>query len=106
MPLEPGLIGYAALASLSLVQKKHRHAPMQSLIPTPRTAYMAGIALLLLSLMLAMLRSGGGLGVVGWIGQLCVAGTILVLLMSWRPRVALLLALGALGAGLALSVVA
>lgn len=103
MSLEPGLIAYAALANLAMARKKHRPAP-----PLPQTALPSvvrgiGILLLLVSAMAAMLRFGAAQGIVAWTGQLCVAGTALVLLMSWRPRAALMLGVPALLAAIAVA---
>jgi hypothetical protein len=94
MPLESGLIAYAALANLALARPKHRPMSPLPLMASPAVARKLGV--LLLSVLAAMLRFGVAQGVVGWIGQLCVAGAVLVLLMSWRSRVALMLGLPAL----------
>ncbi|MBN8819823.1 MAG: DUF3325 family protein [Sphingomonas sp.] len=96
------MISYAALASLALVQKKNRPTPPPRLLPTRRVALCLGIALLLVAALVAIGRWGGGLGFASWIGQLSVAGVMLVLLMSWRPRIALLSAPWFLAAGFAL----
>lgn len=96
MPLESGLIAYAALANLALSRPKHRPMPPLGLMASPAVARKVGVLLLLLSVLAAMLRFGVAQGIVGWIGQLCVAGAVLVLLMSWRSRVALMLGMPAL----------
>lgn len=91
MSLEAGLIAYAALANIALARKKHRLVPpVQGMLP-PSVARSAGIFLLLLSIAVAIVRFGGAQGVVAWTGQLCVAGGIFVLLLSWRARTALML---------------
>jgi hypothetical protein len=100
MPLEGALIGYAALASLALVQKKNRPAHAGALLPSPPAARSLGIALLLLSALVVVRESGAAMGSVVWIAQLCVAGTALVLLLSWRPQLAYLIAVGVGVAGL------
>lgn len=92
MSLETGLISYAALASLALVVKKHRPSPPLPAMPSPRTARLTGWLLLAVALVVAMLRVGPEQGIVTWIWQMCVAGAILVLLLSWRSRLALALA--------------
>lgn len=101
MPIEPGLIGYAALASLTLGMKKHRPTPPLPLMPSPQSARLLGWLLIACAAVIAILRFGPALGIVAWTGQLCLGGAALVLLLSWRPRVALLLAAPALGLALA-----
>lgn len=92
MPIEPGLIGYAAFASLALAMKKHRPAHPIPLMPSLHSARPLGWMLIACAGVVAILRFGGAQGVVAWIGQMCVAGAAMVLLLSWRPRIALLLA--------------
>lgn len=96
MLLEPGLIGFAGLTSLALAMKKHRPALAPPRAPPPDAARALGWALLALAAAVAVWRLGPGLGVTAWIGQLGVAGAVLVLLMSWRPALAPALALSAL----------
>ena len=59
---------------------------------------LAGL-LLALSATVAMFRFGAAMGVAAWIGQLSVGGALLVLLLSWRPRLALSFAALAFGLG-------
>lgn len=92
MLLEPGLIGYAALASLTLAMKKHRPVPQLPAMPLPALARAGGWLLLALSAAVAIVRFGPVVGVAAWIGQLCIAGAMLVLILSWQPRRALALA--------------
>lgn len=92
MSLETGLISYAAFASLALAVRKHRPAPPLPVMPSARAARLLGWLLLAIALIVAMLRVGPAQGVVAWIGQMCVAGAILVLLLSWQSRLALMLA--------------
>lgn len=99
MPLETGLLSYAALATLALAVKKHRPKNLP-LLPSTTIAKVVGWTLLALSAIAAMLRFGPALGSVAWVGQLCVSGALFVLLLSWRPRLALLLAGSALAAAL------
>jgi hypothetical protein len=96
MPLESGLIAYAAFANLAVGIKKHRpKKPVPAMLAPPK-ARIAGAVLLALSLIVAVLRFGGAQGFVAWVGELCIAGAALVLLMSWRPRLALGLSLATL----------
>ncbi|OAN54803.1 DUF3325 family protein [Sphingobium sp. TCM1] len=92
MSLEPGLISYAALASLALSVKKHRPTPPLAFMPSPTMARMTGWLLLAVALLLSLWRFGGPQGVVAWIGQTCVAGAVFVLMLSWRSRAAFTLA--------------
>lgn len=89
-PLEPGLIAYAAWASLALATR--RGLPRPPLPVTPRTALAAGWSLLALSLAIAVLRLGPPIGVVAWVAELMLAGVALVLILSWRPKLAIALA--------------
>ncbi|MDF0542152.1 DUF3325 domain-containing protein [Sphingobium sp. H39-3-25] len=96
MPLESGLIAYAAFANLAVAIKKHRpKKPVPAMLAPPR-ARLVGAVLLAISLIVAVLRFGGAQGFVAWVGELCIAGAMLVLLMSWRPRLALSLGLATL----------
>ncbi|HUD92374.1 DUF3325 family protein [Sphingobium sp.] len=96
MSLETGLISYAALASLALAVKKHRPSPPLPAMPSPRAARLIGWLLLAAALAVGILRVGPEQGIVAWIWQMCIAGAILVLLLSWRSRMALALAAPAL----------
>lgn len=102
MPLEPLLAAYAGLASLAQATKRHRIALPEGVLSAPAVARAIGVGLLALSLVLAIARFGAAIGPVAWTGQLCLAGGTLVLLMSWRPRLALALALPALAGALVL----
>lgn len=103
MSLETGLIGYAALASLALAVKKYRPAQPLPAMPSLEVARPLGWALLILAAVVAIARFGAGLGVVAWIGQLCIGGAALVLLLSWRPRLAYGLAVPSAAVGLLLT---
>lgn len=103
MPFEAGFISYAAFASLTLAMKKHRPSPPLIVMPSPDQARIIGWLLLAVAATLAMWRFGPALGVITWIGQMCVMGGALVLLQSWKPRQALLLAVPALAVGLILT---
>lgn len=106
MQLDPALISYAGLASLALSVKRHRPVPPLPLMPRSGTARLAGWLLLLAALLVSIRHLGGAQGVVAWIGQTCLAGAALVLLMSWRPRLAFLLAIALLLVAIPLASVA
>lgn len=100
MPFEPGLIAYAGLAHLAMARHKFRAAsPLPIGIPFPAVR-AAGIVLLMLSMVAAMLRFGPAQGAAAWTGQMCIAGVALVLLLSWRPRTALMLSVPILVIGM------
>lgn len=92
MPYESGLISYAAFASLALAMEKHAGGLAWSALPSQHVLRGLGWTLLALSAMAAMTRLGAALGLTTWIGQMCVAAPLLVLLLSWRPRLAVILA--------------
>jgi len=92
MPYESGLISYAAFASLALAMKKHGSSLGWSALPPPRVLRMLGWALLALSAMAAVARLGLALGVTAWFAQMCVAAPLLVLVLSWRPKLSAILA--------------
>lgn len=92
MPYDSGLISYAAFASLALATRKHGHSLGWSALPPQRVLRILGWALLALSAMTAVARLGPALGVTAWIGQMCVAAPLLVLILSWRPRLSAILA--------------
>lgn len=85
MSLETGLIGFAALASLAVAMKKHRTGPSLPRWFAAPIARVLGWSLLGLSAIVACAGFGVALGMVAWIGQLSVAGVLLILLLSWRP---------------------
>jgi hypothetical protein len=99
MPLEPGLIGYAAWASLALASKRDLSKAAPRMAPSPRLAMILGYGLLAVSAVAAVQRFGAPIGVVAWLAQLSTAGVLVVLLLSWRPKLALALALPSLAAG-------
>lgn len=78
--------------------KKHRAKVQLSFLPPAPTARILGWLLLGLSAVAAIMAFGPSSGWVAWIGQLSVAGALLVLLMSWRP------AITPLAAGMALTI--
>jgi 4-hydroxybenzoate polyprenyltransferase len=97
MPLEAGLLGYAAWTSLALASK--RGLPSLPVSLSPHTGRFVGYALLALSAISAVLRFGPPIGVVAWLAQLCVAGALVIVILSWRPKLALALGVPALAAG-------
>ena len=88
MWFETGLISLAALTCLALAMRKHRSQVALGVMASPPVARVLGWALLGLSAVVAIGRFGVPFGLAAWVGQLCVAGVALVLLMSWRPGVA------------------
>jgi hypothetical protein len=92
MPYESGLISYAAFASLALATKKHGSGMTWSGLPSRRALRVLGWTLLAFSAVVAVAQLGPALGVTAWIGQMSLAGPFLVLLLSWRPRLAMILA--------------
>jgi uncharacterized membrane protein YhdT len=92
MPYDSGLISYAAFASLALAMKKHGNSLGWSALPPPRVLRILGWALMALSVIVAVARLGLALGVTAWFAQLCVAAPLLVLMLSWRPRLSAILA--------------
>ena len=103
MPLEPGLIAYAGLASLAAARSKHWPARRLPAALSPSVAKATGVVQLALSIIVAFSAYGPTQGAVAWIGQLCIAGVALVLLMSWRFHAALKLGIVSLLAALALA---
>lgn len=92
MPYESGLISYAAFTSLALAMKKHRPGLEPLPLPSRRALRVLGWALLAISAVVAVAQLDPALGVTAWIGQMCIAAPLLVLLLSWRPRLATILA--------------
>lgn len=87
MPLDVALFAYAGLAGLALGTHQHRRVafPAFGTVP-PRSARIAGSALIVLSLAAAMLDFGVAQGVVAWFGLLSVAALCLILLLSRWPQ--------------------
>lgn len=81
-------LSFAALAALCLSQHRH-HAEILGSRPGGRRVFLLrvlgwlGIAL---SLLLAGYTEGWAFGSVQWIGALTGAGFVLVLLLSYKPR--------------------
>jgi hypothetical protein len=103
MPLEPALISYAAWASLALAYKRGLPPTPPRITPPPRLAMIGGYVLLAIAAVFAVLRFGPPIGVVAWLAQLSAAGALIIILLSWRPKLALALAFPALGAAILLT---
>lgn len=88
MSVEAGLIAFAGLTCLSLAMKKHRAKVRVRHIPSSTVTRTMGWLLLGVSFVVAIFAFGPAMGVVAWMGQLSVAGAILVLMMSRRPGIA------------------
>lgn len=90
MPLDAALFAYAGLAGLALGTHQHRRVALPVIgTVEPRTAKLAGGALMALSILAAMLGYGAAQGIVAWVGLLSIAGVCLVLLLSRWPQGAL-----------------
>jgi hypothetical protein len=89
MPLEPGLIAYAGLATIAAARKKHRRTGNVTTALSPAIAKGIGALLLATSIFVAFRSFGPFQGVVAWTGQLCVAAVVLVLIMSWNSNASL-----------------
>ncbi|MEW5685225.1 MAG: DUF3325 domain-containing protein [Pseudomonadota bacterium] len=88
MSPEAGLISFAALTCLAAAMKKHRTGLTLPAQASPRGVRILGWTLLALAAAVGVRQAGVAMGLTAWIGQLCVAGAILVLVMSWRPALA------------------
>lgn len=95
MPFEAGLYAYAGLACLATSMGRHRPRPGRVPLPHPQYASAIGATLLALAVLTAVRRLGPEQGIVAGVAQICLAAGLLVLLMSWRQRTALALALPA-----------
>ncbi|MCK9801215.1 hypothetical protein BK634_28825 [Pseudomonas chlororaphis] len=98
------LLCYAGFTGLCLAMDRH-HADVLGHKASARRRQglrLGGWALLSLSLAAAVDAAGWGLGLVQWCAVLMLSGLLLVLLLPYRPRLALLMA----GLGLLASPVA
>ena len=98
------LLCYGGFTALCLSMDRH-HAELLGRKPSSRRRQqmkLAGWLLLALSLWAAVASTGWGLGLVEWCAVLMLSALLLVLLMPYRPRLALSLA----GVSLLLSPVA
>ncbi|WP_413703556.1 DUF3325 domain-containing protein [Pseudomonas sp. Pseusp16] len=88
------LLCYAGFTALCLSMDRH-HAELLGHKPTPRRRFglkLLGWLLLSWSLWAAVVAAGWGSGLVQWFGMLMLSALLLVLLMPYRPHLALSLA--------------
>ena len=88
------LLCYAGFTALCLSMDRH-HADLLGRKPSQRLCLglkLAGGLLLVLSLWLAVSVPGWALGLVEWFAVLMLSALLLVLLLPYRPRLALALA--------------
>ena len=88
------LLCYAGFTALCLSMDRH-HAELLGHKPTQRRRLglkLLGWLSLSLSLWAAVVAAGWGLGLVQWFGLLMLSALLLVLLIPYRPRLALSLA--------------
>ncbi len=93
MPFEAGLFAYAGLAGMAAAMSRHRPRTGRIPLPHPHLARAIGATLLALAMLVAIRRFGPEQGIVAGVAQICLAASLLVLLMSWRQQVAFALAL-------------
>lgn len=82
MSLEPALLAFGALACLMAAMPKHRSLHPAFRLLNPQTSRPLGWGLLAIGAVIAVLREGLAFGLVTWLGQLSLAGALLVLLSS------------------------
>lgn len=85
------LLAYAGMAALCQGLERH-FKPVWQRLPSPglrRALRLGGWALLLASLAACVQAWGWAMGPVGWFGQMSLGGFVLVLLLPYRPRLAL-----------------
>jgi hypothetical protein len=88
------LLCYGGFTALCLSMDRH-HAELLGRKPSPRRRQgmrIGGWLLLALSLWAAVSVAGWGLGLVQWFAVLMLSALLLVLLLPYRPRLALSLA--------------
>ncbi|HEY4369155.1 MAG TPA: DUF3325 domain-containing protein [Steroidobacteraceae bacterium] len=87
---------YTGLALLSLAMNRHAREILQREPSGTQRFYLRvmGWGALLISLLLAIYRSGWPIGAVEWVGMLTAGGLSLVFLLTYSPRIAGALALG------------
>jgi hypothetical protein len=98
------LLCYAGFSALCLSMDRH-HGELLHSKPSPRRRLglrVGGWLLLIVSIWPAVLATGWSQGLVEWCAVLMLSGLLLVLLLPYRPRLALILA----GIGLLASPVA
>jgi hypothetical protein len=87
------LLAFAGFAALSLAMSKH-FATVMSRELTTRTQWLLhalGTALLAITLMWCIRLEGIGVGIVGWCGVLTVSGICVASLLTYRPRMLVLI---------------
>lgn len=88
------LLCYGGFAALCLSMDRH-HVDLLGRKPSTRRRHLmrlGGWLLLALSLWAAVSATGWGLGLVEWFAVLMMSALVLVLLLPYRPRLALALA--------------
>ena len=88
------LLCYSGFTALCLSMERH-HAELIGRKPSPRRRQamrVGGWLLLTVSLWAAVTSTGWSLGLVEWFAVLMLSALLLVLLMPYRPRLALTLA--------------
>ncbi|MHC8409657.1 DUF3325 domain-containing protein [Pseudomonas sp. Hz4] len=88
------LLCYGGFTALCLSMDRH-HAELLGRKPSTRRRQgmkLSGGLLLAFSLWAAVSSTGWGLGLVEWLAVLMLSALVLVLLMPYRPRLALVLA--------------
>lgn len=88
------LLSYAGFSALCLSMPRH-HAELLGAKPSARRRHglaLAGWLLLALSLLAAVAANGWSFGLVDWFAVLMLSALALVLLLPYRPRLALALA--------------
>jgi hypothetical protein len=88
-------LAYSGFCSLCLAMDRH-HADLFGTRPSAgraRLLYWGGWTLLALALWLSIAAHGVAVGSVLWVGLLSVAAVTLVLLLTYRPRLAAVAAL-------------
>lgn len=91
------LLAYSGMIGLCQGMERHYKQVWQRL-PAPllrRGLRVAGWALLVASFAACVMAWGWSMGPVGWFGQISLAGFVLILLLPYRPRLAVLLPLAA-----------
>lgn len=96
MLLEGLMTAYAAFAMLAIGMKRYRPAVGDGVGPSSHVSRLGGAMLLILSCLPTLHREGYAQGMVAWLGSISLAAILLVLLMSWRPVAAFMLAVPAL----------
>ncbi|AYC31850.1 DUF3325 domain-containing protein [Pseudomonas cavernae] len=97
-------LAFMAMTQLSLAMNRHAKAAY-GVAPSPRRVLLMrllAVVCIAYALRFCVRQLGGEIGAVIWLGQLMLAGLLLVGLLAWRPRWALplsglLLLSGALG---------